>query len=421
MTAFRRRTSAVSMMSWLVAPKWTDFACGSPTAARSCLTNSGTITPSRASPSASFVPIRLERPAGFGDPARQLPRRSARPSPPPRQGPPRRAASRRVRPRWRRTLPPPRRRRGPAEAGCGSVVVIMDLASDGFEGDGNALPDADAHGGERALLASESCSSSAAVPAMRAPDMPSGWPSAMAPPFGFTCSASSGMPSSRSTAMPWLAKASFSSIDVEIRRLEAEPRAELLASPGAGPMPMMRGATPAAAPPRMRAMGSSPYFLSRLLGGDDQGRRAVIDAGGIAGRHRAVLAERRRQLRQLLQRGVGAGMLVLVDDDRIALALRDRDRHDLLGEPSVGLRRRRLLLRAQGEGVLVLARDVEVRGHVLAGLRHGIDAVLLLHQRVDEAPADGGVVDLGIAREGRRRPSASRRARATWIRRRRRS
>ena len=30
---------------------------------------------------------------------------------------------------------------------------------------------------------------------MRAPDMPSGWPSAMAPPFGLTCSASSGRPS----------------------------------------------------------------------------------------------------------------------------------------------------------------------------------------------------------------------------------
>src|SRR5690606_40406310 len=55
---------------------------------------------------------------------------------------------------------------------------------------------------------------------------------------------------------------------------------------------------------------------------------------------------------------------------------------------------------ARGESVLVGARDGEVLGHILAGLRHGIDAVLLLHQRIDQTPADGGVVNLGVAREG---------------------
>ena len=46
--AFSRSTSAVSITSWLVAPKCTRAACGSPTAARSCRTSSGTTTPSRA-------------------------------------------------------------------------------------------------------------------------------------------------------------------------------------------------------------------------------------------------------------------------------------------------------------------------------------------------------------------------------------
>ncbi len=41
----------------------------------------------------------------------------------------------------------------------------------------------------------ESASSSAAVPVMRAPDMPSGWPSAMAPPLALTRGSSSAMPS----------------------------------------------------------------------------------------------------------------------------------------------------------------------------------------------------------------------------------
>ena len=66
----------------------------------------------------------------------------------------------------------------------------------------DALADADAHGGERARPPRR-LSSSAAVPAMRAPDMPSGWPSAIAPPFGLTCSASSGSPRPRSTASAW--------------------------------------------------------------------------------------------------------------------------------------------------------------------------------------------------------------------------
>lgn len=45
-------------------------------------------------------------------------------------------------------------------------------------------------------------SSSAAAPVMRAPDMPSGWPRAMAPPFGLTRGSSSATPRSRRTARP---------------------------------------------------------------------------------------------------------------------------------------------------------------------------------------------------------------------------
>ena len=93
-------------------------------------------------------------------------------------------------------------------------------------------------------------------------------------------------------------------------------------------------------------------------------------------------------------------MLVGVDHDRVALALRDGDGDDLLGQPAVLLRRHGLVLAADSEGILVGAADAELLGDVLAGLGHGIDAVLLLHQRVDETPADGGVVDLRIAREG---------------------
>ncbi len=74
--------------------------------------------------------------------------------------------------------------------------------------------------------------------------------------------------------------------------------------------------------------------LHRRLGGDDQRGRAVIDAGGVAGGHRAALAEGCRQLGERLQGG-GARVLVSVDDDRIALALGDRDRDDLAGKAAV--------------------------------------------------------------------------------------
>ena len=74
-------------------------------------------------------------------------------------------------------------------------------------------------------------------------------------------------------------------------------------------------------------------------------------------------------------------MLVGVDDLGLALALRDRDRNDLLAPGGPLLRRLARMLAAQREGVLVVAADLEILGDVLAGLRHRIDAVLLLHQR----------------------------------------
>src|SRR5690554_7515052 len=93
-------------------------------------------------------------------------------------------------------------------------------------------------------------------------------------------------------------------------------------------------------------------------------------------------------------------MLVGVEDQRLLLATRDLDGDDFLGEDAGGLSLGGLLLGTQGEQVLVFAGDVELFGNVLGGLRHGVDAVLLLHQRVDEAPADGGVLDLLPAGEG---------------------
>ena len=89
----------------------------------------------------------------------------------------------------------------------------------------------------------------------------------------------------------------------------------------------------------------------------------------------------------------------LAHGDRPGLAARHDHRLDLLGEEARGLRLRGALLRAERKRVLVLARDLVILGDVLGRLRHGVDAVLLLHQRIDEAPADGGVLDRGAPLE----------------------
>ena len=70
---------------------------------------------------------------------------------------------------------------------------------------------------------------------------------------------------------------------------------------------------------------------------------------------------------------------------RFLLRARHVHRDDLEREAPVLLGRARALLAAHRERVLILARDLELLGHVLAGLGHRIDAVLRLEQRVDEA------------------------------------
>ena len=59
----------------------------------------------------------------------------------------------------------------------------------------------------------------------------------------------------------------------------------------------------------------------------------------------------------------------------------------------------RALLAPQRERILVGAADLEILRHVLRRLGHGIDTILRLHQRVDETPADRGVIDFALAAE----------------------
>jgi len=81
---------------------------------------------------------------------------------------------------------------------------------------------------------------------------------------------------------------------IEIADLQPQPRHAACASPAPGPMPMMRGGTDRPKPvPKIRARGVKPCFFTRGFGGENHRRRAVIDAGGVARRHRAGIAHDR--------------------------------------------------------------------------------------------------------------------------------
>ena len=83
------------------------------------------------------------------------------------------------------------------------------------------------------------------------------------------------------------------------------------------------------------------------------------------------LANAGRSLASALDGGVAAHALVVAEHDRVALALRDRDRGDLVVEDAVLLRGGRALVRAGGERVLLLAgRGRSCALYVLGRLAH---------------------------------------------------
>ncbi len=93
-------------------------------------------------------------------------------------------------------------------------------------------------------------------------------------------------------------------------------------------------------------------------------------------------------------------MLVLAHDNGLAFLLRQCDRRDFGVKVAAFLRGDGLDLAAQGHLVLVVAVDLVVGGDILRGFRHGIHAIAFFHQLVDEAPANGGVVQCVGAAEG---------------------
>ena len=78
---------------------------------------------------------------------------------------------------------------------------------------------------------------------IRAPVIPYGWPSAIAPPCGFSLSLNGSTPSSRHTGSTCAANASFSSI-TSTSSIVMPAYASTLRTASIGPTPMISGSTP---------------------------------------------------------------------------------------------------------------------------------------------------------------------------------
>src|SRR6267378_2262711 len=129
------------------------------------------------------------------------------------------------------------------------------------------------HSVAKPFLASRFCISCSSVTSTRAPDAPTGWPIAIAPPLTLTLEVS-------------------------------QPRSLLTAQACAANL---------------------PAFLGRLLRGHQHHRgRAVIDARRTAGGDGAVLLEGRLELGHRIERRAVARIFVIADDD-VALAGLDGD------------------------------------------------------------------------------------------------
>ena len=221
---------------------------------------------------------------------------------------------------------------------------------------------------------------------------------AIAPPLGFTWGASSGTFNSRRTARAWDAKASFSSI-TSIWEMFRPVLAKSFLLAGAGPMPMMRGATPAVAEARTRAFGVKPCFFTAA----SDARRSAQAQSMMPEAVPAVMVPSGFTTPFNLERASsvvsGSWMFIHGNEKRIAFFLRDGHGEDFFGEASGFLCGGGSLLAAEGEGVLIGAGDVKFFGYDFTGLGHRVGAVFGFESGIHEAPAERGVFEFQIARE----------------------
>ncbi len=212
--------------------------------------------------------------------------------------------------------------------------------SDTFDDHADSLSDTDAHGGQTVTPARRrnSCTS---VTRIRAPEAPSGWPMAMAPPLTFTLSGS--RPSDRRLARLWEANASL--ISTTSRSPVVRPaRASAFSEAGTGPIPHYVGVDSRRCRRDNAGQRSQTVVGESLLGCQQQCRRPVVHRRRVARCHGAPVFEDGLQRCELLQRRVGPRSFVVLDEvghpaatisrrlDRLDLVVKTAGRRSLRGQ-----------------------------------------------------------------------------------------
>ena len=145
--------------------------------------------------------------------------------------------------------------------------------------------------------------------------------------------------------------------------------------------------------------GRQAVFGSRGFIGQQQGTRTVVHTRGVACGHGAVWAHHTFELGQRFEAGF-TRVLVGVHQNSIAFFLGNAHAHNFTRQVSGFDGGHGTQLAVVGHQVLRFALNLVIGGHVFCGLGHGVHTVLGFHQLVDEAPANGGVIDRVVAAEG---------------------
>src|SRR2546423_959809 len=142
-------------------------------------------------------------------------------------------------------------------------------------------------------------------------------------------------------------------------------------------------------------------------GHHDDGGAGIVDARRVARRHTAALAEGRLEAAERLDGRRRARMLVDLGHDRLAFLLWNRDRHDLVFEPTLGNSGGRPPLALRRQLVLGLTGDTVAIGHLLRGRAHLVATKRVRDQRqgtVDQRGLTKAPPDLRAWQEGRTGP-----------------
>ena len=208
------------------------------------------------------------------------------------------------------------------------------------------------------------CSELISVVAMRAPVMPNGWPTAIAPPLTFSFSSGIAQVAVRRDHLRGERLVDLHQVDVvdghtgqRQRLLGRLDRAE------AHDLRRQARVTPVAHDARERR---DAQLLRLRVGHDHQGGRAVVERAAVPGGHAAVRAEHRLEAGDALDGHAGAGP----SSELTTRPFGQRDRRDLARPEAVGDRLFRQVLRADAELVHLLAGTFFRPREVLRGLAH---------------------------------------------------